>query len=454
MKQVTIGHAASGAVTVDPERLISTRMLVQANSGGGKSWMLRVLCERLGRSVPLIVLDWEGEFASLREKLDVLLVGREGEIPTAVATAGVLATQRLSKLAKDAAAELNNVLIGRCTLDVDQKRACDILGFGREGRTVLRDLNAGEFQAFGPAFNFKGVSTIKSVDVETTHGAKAGASAKPPEPSARMQKAVEQLKGLAERAKTEVLDLDSARATIKELRKQLAKPAPVNTEQADAIRAERDDLARRVKDLLAAVQDRELRLNKICGLASSQKPVDVAPVVVRKIVAAIPKAVPRPVAPAASEPVEGLNGRHAQVLTAIRLCHAMGYDQPTREQVSFWSQKRGGNFNNLLGALRSANQIEYTTPGTVRALTDGEVPDRDEAYRSAINAISPRLRGVLDAILAAGGPTSREAISEATGKSGGNFNNLLGALRTAGLIVYTQPGMVDAADWLKECTNA
>ena len=53
--------------------------------------------------------------------------------------------------------------------------------------------------------------------METTHGAQGWGSAKPPEPSARMQKAVEQLKGLAERAKTEVLDLDSARATIKEL---------------------------------------------------------------------------------------------------------------------------------------------------------------------------------------------------------------------------------------------
>ena len=53
-----------------------------------------------------------------------------------------------------------------------------------------------------------GVSTIKSVDVETRTGPRLGQSAKPPWP-ARMQKAVEQLKGLAERAKTEVPDLDS-----------------------------------------------------------------------------------------------------------------------------------------------------------------------------------------------------------------------------------------------------
>jgi len=170
-------------------------------SGGGKSWLLRLIAERAG--IQTIVLDNEGEFASLREAVDVLLVGASGELPTnprhaallarrlleykvsavidlyelklaerrrfvklfleslihlprdlwrptlvildeahiycpergsgeAESTepvislmsqgrkrgyAGIIATQRLSKLHKDAAAEANNVIIGRTWLD-------------------------------------------------------------------------------------------------------------------------------------------------------------------------------------------------------------------------------------------------------------------------------------------------------------------------------------------------
>ena len=41
--------------------------------------------------------------------------------------AGIIATQRLSKLNKDAAAEANNVIIGRTWLDADQARAATVL---------------------------------------------------------------------------------------------------------------------------------------------------------------------------------------------------------------------------------------------------------------------------------------------------------------------------------------
>src|ERR1700741_3908872 len=64
---------------VDLPRLVDTRLLIQANSGGGKSWLLRLIAERGG--IQTIGLDNEGEFASLREAVDVLLVGASGELP-------------------------------------------------------------------------------------------------------------------------------------------------------------------------------------------------------------------------------------------------------------------------------------------------------------------------------------------------------------------------------------
>ena len=59
--------------------------------------------------------------------------------------AGIIATQRLSKLHEDAAAEANNVIIGRTWLDADQARAGDALGFSKTDRLKLRDLDQGEF---------------------------------------------------------------------------------------------------------------------------------------------------------------------------------------------------------------------------------------------------------------------------------------------------------------------
>jgi len=57
-------------ITVDLDELVSSRMLIQANSGGGKSWLLRRILEQTHRHLPQIVIDPEGEFASLREKYD------------------------------------------------------------------------------------------------------------------------------------------------------------------------------------------------------------------------------------------------------------------------------------------------------------------------------------------------------------------------------------------------
>jgi hypothetical protein len=58
-------------------------MLIQANSGGGKSRAIRQLLEQTHGRVQQLVLDPEGEFATLRERFDYVLAGRGAE---AVAT--------------------------------------------------------------------------------------------------------------------------------------------------------------------------------------------------------------------------------------------------------------------------------------------------------------------------------------------------------------------------------
>ena len=76
---------------------------------------------------------------------DLCARGRKRGITT------VIATQRLAKLAASVVSELHNVLLGLNIFDRDVARAGDLLGFGSEKATVLRDLRPGEFYALGPA---------------------------------------------------------------------------------------------------------------------------------------------------------------------------------------------------------------------------------------------------------------------------------------------------------------
>lgn len=106
MSKITIGHEPSGkAVTIDLDLLLRTRMLLQANSGKGKSWLLRRLAEQLFGKVQVIIIDPEGEFATLREEFDFVLVGKGGETAAHPKIAAMTA-QRLLELRACAVCDL------------------------------------------------------------------------------------------------------------------------------------------------------------------------------------------------------------------------------------------------------------------------------------------------------------------------------------------------------------
>ena len=308
-KEMIIGQIVDGGkLECDLPTLVDTRLLIQANSGGGKSWLLRLIAERA--NIQTIVLDNEGEFASLREAVDMLLVGVGGELPAnprhaallarrlveykvsavvdlyelrlverrqfvklflnslihlprelwrptlvildeahiycpergsgeaesteAAITlmsqgrkrgyAGIIATQRLSKLHKDAAAEANNVIIGRTWLDADQARAGDALGLSKADRLKLRDLEQGEFYAFGPAFSRPGIVRFRSDPVRTTHprpGQRHLLTA--PAPSKAIRGVLEKFADLPHEVEAEIRGLDEAHRRIAELERQIRK---------------------------------------------------------------------------------------------------------------------------------------------------------------------------------------------------------------------------------------
>lgn len=67
---------------IDLNKLIDSRALIFANSGAGKSYLVRKILEESHGKVMAIVLDIEGEFKTLREGYDdFLLIGEQGDVP-------------------------------------------------------------------------------------------------------------------------------------------------------------------------------------------------------------------------------------------------------------------------------------------------------------------------------------------------------------------------------------
>ena len=258
-----IGNAPGGAeVLINIEELLATRLLVQGNSGSGKSHLLRRLLEESASLVQQIVIDPEGDFVTVAEEfghvvidgaafgaaeirrlgarirehrtsvvlaLDgleidgqmkcaaqflsalfdaprdqwypALVVVDEAQVfaPAAAGEvsddarrvslaamtnlmcrgrkrglAGIIATQRLAKLAKNVAAEASNFLMGRTFLDIDMARAADLLGMERRQAEQIRDLDRGHFLGLGPAISRRPVAVRVGAVRTATRGASHG----------------------------------------------------------------------------------------------------------------------------------------------------------------------------------------------------------------------------------------------------------------------------------------
>ncbi|GAN80848.1 ATP-binding protein [Acidocella aminolytica] len=244
---IEMGHGPGGGPeSMDLEELLATRLLVQGNSGSGKSHLLRRLLEQSAPWVQQAIIDPEGDFVTLAERFGHLVIDAEahseqglqlagerarihrvstvlnlegldaehqmrraaaflggmfevsrdhwypvlvvvdeaqlfapaagGEVPDEArklslgamtnlmcrgrkrGLAGVIATQRLAKLAKNVAAEASNFLMGRTFLDIDMMRAAELLGMERRQAESFRDLERGHFMALGPALSRRPLS--------------------------------------------------------------------------------------------------------------------------------------------------------------------------------------------------------------------------------------------------------------------------------------------------------
>src|SRR6266511_2867569 len=75
---IEMGHTTAGVpATLDLEELLATRLLVQGNSGSGKSHLLRRLLEQSAPWVQQTIIDPEGDFVTLADRFGHLLIDAE-----------------------------------------------------------------------------------------------------------------------------------------------------------------------------------------------------------------------------------------------------------------------------------------------------------------------------------------------------------------------------------------
>ena len=75
---IDMGTASGGtSAQLDIEELLATRLLVQGNSGSGKSHLLRRLLEQSAQWVQQVIIDPEGDFVTLADKFGHVVVDGE-----------------------------------------------------------------------------------------------------------------------------------------------------------------------------------------------------------------------------------------------------------------------------------------------------------------------------------------------------------------------------------------
>jgi hypothetical protein len=160
----------------------------------------------------------------------------------------VLATQRLSKLHKDAAAECLNKFIGYTGLDIDRKRAADELGFSSKHDTLeLRNLPTGTFYAFGPAVKTgpddDDIQRFKVSPVVTTHPTSENQVVSlPPTPSA-IKSILLQLRDIPEEAEKELSTRQQLQSEVSRLQKELNKLKKQPNGSEDSLQLQRENEA-------------------------------------------------------------------------------------------------------------------------------------------------------------------------------------------------------------------
>ncbi len=545
-------------INLDISRLVETRLLIQASSGGGKSMTLRTILENTFGQVPHIILDVEGEFSTLREKYDYILAGKGGDIPVDARIApmlarkmlelnasiiidlyelkhsekhrfvrlflealidapkelwgprlivideahqfcpekgsgvseawetvidlcekgrkrglgSILATQRLSKLSKDAAAECQNKIIGLANIDIDRERAARELGFTRKEDIIsLRDMEPGEFYCIGPALCRTVTKTMIHM-AKTSHPKIGKRVMKAPIATAKVRHLLDKLKDLPQEAEKELKTQADLLAEIRRLKQELkSKPVPVAVPTISKREVMLEKLIKQYSKILSGAKQTIIVTLEKSLKDPAESPswkVDMSPMKnwEKPEWSPVPptKVSPRdqyinpdkylPALRAHSHPGEDdkpLGGSEREILGFLLLHPDKSF---TKQQIGAMIHRawRGGSFATYLSRLRAKGYIEGSKAVKITDLgiqTANELgiqasDDSKVGLENWLNKLGGGAKKIYEVVLSDPERTfSKEELGAATNleSRGGSFSTYISRLCTLGLIVRENGGI-------------
>lgn len=578
--------AGPNPMVLDARTLASTRGLIQGSSGSGKSMLARLMGESVADRMPLIIIDPEGEYCTMREVCSMVLVGGGGEIRIDPSTAGrvargllkescsaiidlsdlphrdhnryvgsfidammhsprscwrptlvfideahrfcpeggnkksaessdaikdlmsrgrkrgyggVLLTQRISKVSKDAIGEAGNQFFGITYQDLDIKRTADTLGMSPKDAQVFRKLERGEWFAHGPALNHQGVGRFQAM-LPGTDSPNTNGTTQPPVKNANAVKRLALSVEEAISSSDGPITLEEAEQTIAALRAELksasnkSKSVPGPDSQAVArlehqlrdsqriqadVVADRDRVvfeARRIVEKLVEEHESIVSgvtrlvtarpgpgkgaLDMLGKLSASAKPSTAPKPAVRSV--AVPGMVPGPAGavgivgaatrsdtPSVRSPQ--MNGSaEERMLAAIAWWRAAGLNQPSPSQIGLVAgiSSKSSTFRSARASLRQRGLVDYH--GKLTGLTaDGLIavedfmpsPTMSQWHRMIREQIGSgaALRAFDHLVLV--GSCSKSDLAEACEISveSSTIRSAIAALRNLGLVAKGQP---------------
>jgi uncharacterized protein len=536
---------------IDLDDLIESRMLIQANSGGGKSGIARVMMEEIYGKLPFIVLDKKGEYYPLKEKFgDIIVIGgshadislsmqaapklakfivsnklttiidmsslesneqrslflrdflkglmnlpeefwtpypifleeahvfcgQQDKMPSGkyvkelmsegrkMGFCGILITQRISKLHKDAAAECNNKFIGRTFLDLDIARSASEMGLTGQDKFKLRDLKPRHFWAFGTSIEPHHVHEVVIKNAQTKFpkgGAKIDFT--PKKVTDKIKQALIKLNELPKEATKELNDIKTLQAENKRLESLLnqTKSSKGLSPNDAALKAEIAELKNKLQiekncyaALVKIVQQRNDSLNKAAKAILAIPEIDIPrrPAITEKPIS-IPQATAKTYTPSTPIYNNGSNGTVSggamRMLKAAAMFHPEKITKTRMAAIARLSHS-SGSFSTYLSTLKrdglligEGNVFTITEEGLRKAGDVDPLPTDPQELVNLWCGIIGDNGGAARILrtLANNYPSemTRQNVAESAGMSStsGSFSTYLSTLKRNGLITIS-----------------
>lgn len=374
---------------------------------------------------------------------------------------GILATQRIAKLHKDAAAECNNVLVGRTVMDIDRKRASNDLGFSKKDQEMgLKKLKDGEFFGYGPAISKDDYIRVQVGGVKTKHpepGRNFIKTSKTPE---NIKKLLKDVINLPKEVETELKTKKEFQNKIQELKRELrltktSQPKPIADEKAferarqSGFRESEKSYLGGLKLLENQVKSYKMGLNQIVTNCNKMLQIkEATPIQESRPLPEVKVTTPTPqkYVPPKRTPIQDSENGDIKLNLAEKKIYSLLCQYPdkelSRKQIGVFTgyAYRGGGFQNALYKLNVYGLIERKGEFVrAKAIDENLIGEFNFSIQEIIGRLNKCEREIYDVVVEQPEKEfTREEIAELTPSNyepkGGGFQNALYKLNTYGII--------------------